>query len=284
MYQAEANDPRDDYAGAGIPADVAEFLSPFSRSYDARRSLGDAGSGGGMGDGSGGGLGIFAAEDGTDAIAIADDDTPEGLGWIQFIPAIATGVREVWNAVDGAGGGDGEGANPLEAITDKVPPSAINAFVGPDGYWYDNTTRNRLSHEEASRRQHAYMAALIGATVQADGYWRRNGQVLTHAQAYQLYQQITSGTANTGTPNPPVNATGNPSPSYPVTYTPAPPPTPTYPVNYPGPQYPGAPVGTPGAAPRDTTGYADLARRNMPLIVGGVLAIVLLPRLLKGRA
>lgn len=278
MYQAEANDPRDDYAGAGIPADVAEFLSPFSRSYDARRSLGDAGSG--MGDaGSGSGLGIFAAEPGNDAVQVADDDTPEGLGWIQFIPAIATGAREVWDAVDGGGNGaDGGGANPLEAITDKVPPSAINAFVGPDGYWYDNATRNRLSHEEASRRQHAYMAALIGATVQSDGYWRRNGQVLTHAQAYQLYQQITSGTANTGTPNPPVqNAQGNPSPSYPVTYTPAPPPTATYPVNYPGPQYPGAPVGMPGASPVQSAGFGVSSKT---LLIGGAaaLALVLLAR------
>lgn len=95
-------------------------------------------------------------------------------------------------------------SDPLEAITDKIPPSAINASVGADGWWYDNDDNHKLSHQEASIRQHQVGAAAIGASVGNDGWWYDNADnhKLTHAEAWERYQTLVrSGGNYAGSPS-----------------------------------------------------------------------------------
>lgn len=141
-----------------------------------------------------------------------------------IIPGVGTTVGAVIGTVVSLAGslfarGGGQPSDPLEHLTDQIPPEAINAHVGEGGWWYDNTDGHQLSHEEAAQKQHAVGAASINAHVGAGGWWYDNntGQQLSHADAWSRYQQLV---AHGGLYGEPLDMGGG---TPPITFTPAPP-------------------------------------------------------------
>lgn len=109
-------------------------------------------------------------------------------------------------------------SDPVSAIWKAIPAAAIGARVGSDGWWYSLDDGHRLTHEEAATRQQQITAAVIGATVGADGWWMKDGQQLSHQQAWSMYQQM-AGITPTGTT--PGAGGGSPVPGTPIRSTPS---------------------------------------------------------------
>ena len=235
---------------------------------------------------------------------LADSDgSGEGLGVMNApqlgftIPLIGVDTDDVGDAFDLLGSarswfGGGSGGDSLEAITDSLPPSAIGAYEGNDGWWYDNVTNQKLSHEEASKRQHQVMAAYIGATVGADGYWYINGRKLSHTEAYNLYLQKSSGVSSTSTPAMPavpMPGTGGTNTGI-VPFNPVPQPTGTswwpgtsFPPTSPG-QLPTNPQPNhPAISPSVPLAGAPLLGGLSPTMLLGVGAAALVVVMLAGR-
>lgn len=218
------------------------------------------------------GLGIFGIDDALIAVAI---------------PAVIKGINGVKNSSAAI-------ADPVAAVWQALPASAIGAHVGSDGWWYDNADGHKLSHEEAAQRQQQVTAATINARVGANGWWldMTDGHQLSHAEAWQRYEALMNGTPMPGGPSssPPINPnTGQPytfpttqvpqptgeqptgwqpffPPVYqpPIMYTPATPPyRPTQPTNTP----PYRPT-----TPRATSPFA-LAGVSTPMLIGGALLL-----------
>ena len=101
------------------------------------------------------------------ALGVFNDN---GLGVIQFA-AVAKAVPIIVDLFRRFGGGRTSTGDIAQAIWKNLPASAVNARVGPDGYWYDLTDGHRLSHEEAAERQKRVVADAIGAVIGSDGWW-----------------------------------------------------------------------------------------------------------------
>ena len=186
-----------------------------------------------------GGLGIFGIDDAIIAAAI---------------PAIVQAI----------GGVKAKGAavsDPVSAVWQALPASAVNARVGSDGWWYDLSDGHQLSHAEAAQRQQQVVAASIYATVGANGWWldTTDGHQLSHAEAWTRYQYLESGrdprtaprtadsTTSGGTYQPPY--TGQPNLPY-----------------------------TPYVAPSQAGMFGNLSPTMLVVIAAGVLGAVLVAK------
>jgi hypothetical protein len=123
-----------------------------------------------------------------------------------MIAAIAAAVPGIISTVASIGSslarlfGSGPPSDPLEKVTDEVPPERISAHIGEGGWWYDNGDNHQLTQEEASARQHAVIAAMVHARVGSDGWWYDlvDGHKLSHAEAWSRYQALGGGAGYTG--------------------------------------------------------------------------------------
>ena len=212
---------------------------------------------------------------------------PSQLGFtVPLIGVDTDDIGDIWSGVTSIfGGGGGSGGDPLEAITDSLPPSAIGAYEGNDGWWYDNITNRRLTHEEASKRQHQVMASYIGATVGPDGFWYLGNRKLSHTESYNLYLQKSSAGTDPSVPALPplpMPGSGGTSPGI-VPFQPAPQ---AYP---PPPQMPGTGTGWvrpdhPGISPPVAMPAAPLFSGLSPTLLIGVGAAALLVALMAKRS
>lgn len=108
--------------------------------------------------------------------------------------------------------------NPIHAIVDALPPEAVNARKGSDGWWYDLADGHRLTHEEADARKNQVVAETIGCHVGPDGWWYDNetGQQVSHQDAWLRYQRYLNPSAapvTSGTPFSPIHPLPFPAPT-----------------------------------------------------------------------
>lgn len=141
------------------------------------------------------GLGVSIATIAQSAIGGATTGSAAGP-----VGTVVGTIVSIAASVLGSLGGSAKASDPLEKITDKIPASAVNAYVGQDGWWYDNTDNHQLTHKEASQRQHQVGANAIGASVGPDGWWYDNADnhQLSHAEAWQRYQTLVASGGNYG--------------------------------------------------------------------------------------
>lgn len=120
-----------------------------------------------------------------------------GLGIFGIDDAlIAAAIPFVQSAIAGVSRNSQVQTDPVSAVWKKLPAEAIGAHVGTDGWWIDDTTNAKLTHEEAATRQQDVTAATIYARVDpATGWWVDvdDGHQLSHAEAWQRYQALQSG-------------------------------------------------------------------------------------------
>lgn len=198
---------------------------------------------------------------------------PSQLGFTVPVVGVDTDdISDIWGAATQIFGGGGV-TDYRRMMLDLIPPDAINARVGADGWWYDKGDGHKLSHEEAEAKQNAYAARVIGAQIGADGWFYLNGQKLSSQQAYELFTNPGSGLPGTviTTPlvgQPPATTGYQPYvPSWGGTPSPAPSgTTPTSPRVSP-------PVMMPG-----TTGIAGLSPTMLAFIVGGAVLLTMMGR------
>ena len=129
-----------------------------------------------------------------------------GFAWASIIKAVPMVVSAIRSITDRNGGSTA--SDPISAVWQKIPPSAINARVGSDGWWYDLTTGAQLSHEDAALLQQNIVAATIHAHVGPDGWWvdDTTGATLDHQAVWNRYQELSkTGTILTG---PQAHSTG----------------------------------------------------------------------------
>lgn len=119
-----------------------------------------------------------------------------GLGIFGIDDAIiASAIPSIVSAIGGVKAKGAAVSDPVSAVWQALPASAVNAHVGSDGWWYDNTDGHQLSHTEAALRQQQVTAASISATVTPSGWWADSvdGHQLTHAEAWGRYQALQAG-------------------------------------------------------------------------------------------
>ena len=230
------------------------------------------------------------AENGTGADGLGVMNAP-GLGVVPAVivtaakaaPYVVSIVRNI------VGGGSQPLVDPIRDIWSELPPAAINAREGADGWWYDLSDGHRLSHDEAAKKQQQATAATIGATVGSDGWWYgADGHRISHDEAWQLYSQLASGgSPSAATPMPGSGGSNTgivPFQPAPQTYvpwgpgTPAPSPgaTPSYPPTFPQPSHPAITPSVPMAG-------TPLLGGVSPTMLIGVGAAVLVVAMLAGR-
>jgi hypothetical protein len=132
-----------------------------------------------------------------------DRGTQLGIFGIDDV-VIAAAIPAITNLIRGASSRPGL-QDPVAAVWQGLGAEQINAYVGPDGWWYDNDDQHRLSHEEAAQRQQAIVAASIGARVDpSSGWWMddQDGHQLSHAEAWSRYQELEAGQPISRTPVP----------------------------------------------------------------------------------
>lgn len=229
-------------------------------------------------------LGVFVGS--TSALGFSLAPVIGGAAQGSAIPGVGTTVGAVIGVVTSLASslfrsGGGAPSDPLEHLTDQIPPDAINAYKGADGWWYDRGDNHRLSHEEASQKQHAVGAACIGAHVGSGGWWYDNatGQQLSHAEAWARYQQLVShGGVYGAVGATPTDGTGmSPFPPDQVPLTPKPPTPPSFWPSIPSPEpLPRGPDGSGTPKPPVLTGggagmFGNISPTMMLVIGGGVL-------------
>ena len=137
---------------------------------------------------------LLGDEPGASSLGVFVQPRAQGLGFwavaakwaVKALPYVTSAIR----SLHGGGAVD----DPISAVWKALGASAVNARVGPDGYWYDLTTGAKLSSEEADDRREDVVAATIHAHVGADGWWVDNttGQTLTHGDVWKRYQQLSA--------------------------------------------------------------------------------------------
>lgn len=141
------------------------------------------------------------AGDSSLGVFVAPSAERRGLGFAFSIPAILKAVPTVVGFIRQVSGGGSATSDPIAAVWQAVPPSAINAREGTGGYWYDLATGSELSHEEAAERQQNLVAAMIHAHVGPQGWWvdDTTGETLDHDAVWARYQTLGgTGTILTG--------------------------------------------------------------------------------------
>lgn len=142
---------------------------------------------------------------------------PQGLGfWVEAASFVTKAVPIIQGIIRNVQGGGGVSNDPVSAVWMALPASAVNARVGADGWWYDITTGQRLSHEEAALRQQQVVAGSISAHVGDDGWWydNRTNQQLTHQDAMNRYDALVKQG------RPMIGAPTSPAPTQPMSGAP----------------------------------------------------------------